>query len=863
MSTASRQRFHRVRPLLASLFTATLLLAGVALVTAPGVWAKTRTVYILSNIDQDCHSIESYTTQDIHIVLPYTGTVTEATLLMRSTNVLNTFHPIQINGVDIGQTPPTDNFSVCSQAAPVREYTLSPTLLQPGLNVLRLTSSGTSDSWGVNYMALKVRGENIKGSSFVPIQFPGDGGQLVDALVLSPTEKGTPRPLLLLFHGWNGVPFEVYKTDYTPAAVQRDWFVAAPVQRGQNTLGPANAPLASLRSQHDAIQLIAYMRSHYPIDPDRIYVGGFSMGGMMAGVMAAKYSDVFAAAVTHKAVTDLADWYDESSDFRQSRIVTETGGTPLQKPFEYRRRSPVEFASNFRNLPIAVVHGSADTTVPPHHAQDFYDALQGNTPNHAELHWYPGNHGDEALPFGGEWAADFMQTYTRLDSPTSLRLRTDESKPFYWLGVGKHSTQSWTEVLVDVDVPGKHIDATVTDTLSLDLNFDLGRMGLDPFISYVISQTNAAQGTSITAVTPIAGSLGWTVPAGVTRLEVFPNNGDLPVLLYVQEGSQGYAGASDTWLNAWSTTSNYGSFSSLSLRTDGVAKGLLRFDLTGMLPHNVEILAANLKFYADAGGPAMTVNLHPLLRLWNEATATYNLAASGQDWAQPGGSPGQDWANQPVATFDIPAAEGVVTTSVIDSVRDWVQNPASNFGLVLLPASASFNSARTLRTGEHSMPATRPRLEIIYRPLPPSPTPTPTPTNTPTVTPTATPAMGDIDGIVYHDSSSDGAYQPGEPTLGGAVVELWQGQNLRASRATGSDGVFEFTDLQVGDYVVKEQAPSGYSHAWPTDTFFVGVGAGQHTLIEFGHQPLPTPTATPTATTTVVPWSLFLPLVRQ
>lgn len=871
MSTASRQRFGRVRPLLASLFTATFLLAGVALVIAPGVWAGTQTVEVLSNIDQDCHFIEGYTTQDINIVLPYTGTVTEATLFMRSSNVLKDLHPIQINGVDIGQSPPTDGFSVCNQTTPVREYTVPPGLLLPGLNVIRLTSAGTSDSWGVNYIALKVRGENIKGSSFVPIQFPGDGGQSVNALVLSPTEQSAPRPLLLLFHGWNGVPFEVYETDYTTAAVQRGWFVAAPVQRGQDTLGPANAPLASLRSQHDAIQLIAYMRSHYAIDPDRIYVGGFSMGGMMAGVMAAKYPDVFAAAVTHKAITNLTDWYSETNSFRQSRIVTETGGTPQQVPFEYERRSPVELASNLENLPVAIVHGDVDTTVPPHHAQEFYDAILAVARRRLDLHWYAGNHGDEPLPYGGEWAADFMQAYTRQDNPTSLRLRTDEAKPFYWLNIGKHSTGLFTEVAADVYAPAQRFAATVTDTQPIDLAFDLERMGLDPHASYVISQTSDTSGATITPILPLAGSVVWTVPAGVTHLDIGPNQGDLPMQLDLQEGNQGYTGASDTWLDAWIPTTNYGSASTLSLRTDGVAKGLLRFDLTGILPKNVEILAANLKLYADAGGPAMTVNLHPLLRPWSEAAATYNLAATGQAWAQPGGKPGQDWASAPGSTLTLPPAAGVVTANVLSMVNAWVQDPASNYGLVLLPVSASYNSARSLRSGEHVSNSTRPLLEIIYRAPTPSPTPTPTSTitpiatttptatSTPTLTPTPTPAAGGIEGLVYQDSSSDGVYQPGEPTLAGAVVELWQGQNLLASQTTGSDGAFAFSELQAGAYLVKEKAPPGFGPAWPTDSLNVGVSAGHPMKVAFSHQPLPTATPTPTVATS----SLYLPLVRQ
>jgi len=120
--------------------------------------------------------------------------------------------------------------------------------------------------------------------------------------------------------------------------------------------------------------------------------------------------------------------------------------------------------------------------------------------------------------------------------------------------------------------------------------------------------------------------------------------------------------------------------------------------------------------------------------------------------------------------------------------------------------------------------------------------------------------MGSIAGLVYDDSSSDGAYQPGEPTLAGAVVDLWQGQNLLASHTTGSDGVFAFSDLQEGGYLVKEKSPPGFAPAWPAASLNVGVSAGQCAcFVEFSHQPLPTATAT--ATPTVATGSLYLPLI--
>ena len=56
------------------------------------------------------------------------------------------------------------------------------------------------------------------------------------------------------------------------------------------------------------------MRAHYNVDPMRIYLAGYSMGGMTALVTGARLADAFAAVVDDSGPTDLAQWEVETSE---------------------------------------------------------------------------------------------------------------------------------------------------------------------------------------------------------------------------------------------------------------------------------------------------------------------------------------------------------------------------------------------------------------------------------------------------------------------------------------------------------------------------------------------------------------------
>lgn len=83
---------------------------------------------------------------------------------------------------------------------------------------------------------------------------------------------------------------------------------------------------------------------------------------------------------------------------------------------------------------------------------------------------------------------------------------------------------------------------------------------------------------------------------------------------------------------------------------------------------------------------------------------------------------------------------------------------------------------------------------------------------------------GRIGDTIFADVDSNGAQNPGEPGLSGVTVELWLdanndngvdgGDTLLASTTTNASGVYEFTGLADGDYVVRVLTgtlPSGYS----------------------------------------------------
>lgn len=120
--------------------------------------------------------------------------------------------------------------------------------------------------------------------------------------------------------------------------------------------------------------------------------------------------------------------------------------------------------------------------------------------------------------------------------------------------------------------------------------------------------------------------------------------------------------------------------------TDGNAHGLIKFG-PASVPPNAMIVEATLRLYLGSVASTQpgSLGIHRLLRAW----------PPGVGWTAGWTSPGGDYAPQPSATIKQVLALTTYSTRIDGLVQDWVNNPASFFGMLLKPTglvTARFNS---------------------------------------------------------------------------------------------------------------------------------------------------------------------------
>jgi len=258
-------------------------------------------------------------------------------------------------------------------------------------------------------------------------------------------------------------------------------------------------------------------------------------------------------------------------------------------------------------------------------------------------------------------------------------------------------------------------------------------------------------------------------------------------VVVLQNGLDGYTGCTDSYMDRWNSTVNYGSAVSVRLEYSSgqeTASGLVRFDLT-KLPAGASISAATLSLnttsHDNATDPAMTIRAYKLNRAWNVSQVTWNVAATGLPWSAGGANNApDDRAGAAAATAITVGTSGWVDWDITALVQQWYADPGRNYGVLLRPegtggpiGKASYSFVSSDATGVTVAPL-RPKLTITYSVAPPAtatatstasatpsvtpggptatftltstPSRTPTPTRTPTftITPTPGPAMGTL-----------------------------------------------------------------------------------------------------------------------
>ncbi|MBI2687171.1 MAG: 5'-nucleotidase C-terminal domain-containing protein [Acidobacteria bacterium] len=109
-----------------------------------------------------------------------------------------------------------------------------------------------------------------------------------------PPKHPAPAPLVIAMHGTGGDE----NTLFDAPPYQHVSLKAAADRHGFLVVSPLGRGITEYRGsgEHDVLRVLEEVRRKYPIDPERIYLTGHSMGGTGAAYLAMRHPDLFAAA---------------------------------------------------------------------------------------------------------------------------------------------------------------------------------------------------------------------------------------------------------------------------------------------------------------------------------------------------------------------------------------------------------------------------------------------------------------------------------------------------------------------------------------------------------------------------------------
>ncbi|MEM9380179.1 MAG: prolyl oligopeptidase family serine peptidase [Planctomycetota bacterium] len=324
-----------------------------------------------------------------------------------------------------------------------------------------------------------------------------------------PQLVSTPAPVLTLFHGYGERHLDVVQnTALVQDAMARGWIVYIPLGAHIYNYGIEYA-------QRNIELTFEFLGPRLPIDLDRIYAVGFSMGGGAAASYAARHLDPegvrFAAIVNHTGTTSLRATYHTSNDTNLFRSPLMFGGAPAEVPFGYLQSSTVdldpvawnsdpasEMASNLSHVPVLNWMADLDPN---------WTILQQTKAFHSRLLARGGNASQTVVTSAlHSWSTldsnatlDWLQQHT-LQTPQPgdvTRVLADRNGRWHDLDIVQSRSEEVTPMLWSAQ--------PATDTLYLiemanldSVALHLGDVGLDPAQSLsVVVQTEDASAPQI------------------------------------------------------------------------------------------------------------------------------------------------------------------------------------------------------------------------------------------------------------------------------------------------------------------------------------------------------------------------------
>lgn len=172
----------------------------------------------------------------------------------------------------------------------------------------------------------------------------------------------SPRPLLVGLHSWSEDYTQEESAIYAEWCIANDWIFIHPNFRGPNVRPEATGSDLVIG---DVLSAIEYARANARVDESRIYAVGWSGGGYLGLLLAGREPQIWAGVSAWVPISDLNAWYEESRRLGTgyaAEIAASCGGAPVgdSAAQECRKRSPLTYLENARDIPLDINHGIRD-----------------------------------------------------------------------------------------------------------------------------------------------------------------------------------------------------------------------------------------------------------------------------------------------------------------------------------------------------------------------------------------------------------------------------------------------------------------------------------------------------------------------
>jgi poly(3-hydroxybutyrate) depolymerase len=202
---------------------------------------------------------------------------------------------------------------------------------------------------------------------------------------LVPTDSAprAGRDVVIALHGHGSDRWQFIKADrgeckgLRDVAAKHGLIVVSPDYRAKTSwMGP--------KAEADVVQIIAELKRRHQMG--RVFIAGGSMGGTSALIFAALHPELIAGVCSLNGTANMVEY----AKF-QDAIIASYGGTKVQVPDEYKKRSAELWPDRFV-MPVAVTTGGKDESVPPQSMLRLVEKLQQAKRKVLSIHREAGGH---------------------------------------------------------------------------------------------------------------------------------------------------------------------------------------------------------------------------------------------------------------------------------------------------------------------------------------------------------------------------------------------------------------------------------------------------------------------------------------